>query len=352
MKLIAIDSGKYETKVAVCDSDKKFYKEFKFRTKMDNGRFDDDMLGRGTYIAEIDGGKTLRIGADATVETDKVTSKMDDIHKSATLLAIALCVSEKKKEDVVVAIGIPYSICADVEARNRYKEFILPSGTEHTVKVKKSASEEPVTVNFSVSKRYVYPESIGAMYEYPEYFKDVAGIIDIGNVNRNGTYINTRSITHSYSFTDEHGGQDLVSSLADKLTVEIGSRCTSDLVAKILKKPYNERFLVSKSGDKAVQEKSKKIIDEHMLEYANGIKKLCDTRTWSLDFMDLVAIGGTAALLKKELKEVFGNNIIVPEQAEMINARGFLGRVCADNDIDLEALKVAEDKKEESKGAA
>lgn len=354
MKFVAVDCGKYETKVAICESEKKRYKEFKFRTKMDAGRFDDDMLGRSTYIAQIDGGAVLRIGADATVETKKVTSKSDEIHKSATLLALALAANEGETEDLVVAIGIPYSICADVEARNKYKDFILPEGMTHTVTYKKSATSQPVTVSFNVSKRYVYPESIGAMYEYPEYFQDVSGIIDIGNVNRGGTYINTRAITHGFSFTDEHGGQDLISSLANKLTVELGSRCTYDLAAKTLKKNKDERYLISKNGDPTVQEKSKAIIDAHLMEYANSIKELCDTKTWSLDFMDILAIGGTSALIKDELKAVFGNGIYIPEQSEMVNARGFLGKVCADNDIDLEAIKKAErDKKnKEKKGAA
>ena len=344
-KYIAVDCGKYETKVAVCDDSERSYREFKFRTKMDQGRFDDDMLGRGTYIAEIDGGKVVRIGADATIETEKVTSKSDEMHRSATLLAIALAIGKPGKEDVTVAIGVPYTICADVEARNKYKEYMLPDGAEHTVKVKRTAAEEPYTVSFKVIKRYVYPESIGAMYEFPEKFMEVAGIIDIGNVNRGGTYINTRSIAQNYSFTDEHGGQDLVSSLADKLTVEMGARCTVDLVAKVLTKPYEKRYLVNKTGDKTLEEKSRKVIDAHLKEYASGVKKLCDTRTWPLDFMELVAIGGTAQLLRRELTEVFGQSIYIPENPEKINARGFLARICADNNIDLESIKNDKNKK-------
>lgn len=352
-KFIAVDCGKYETKVAVCDSKTSHYKEFKFRTRMDGlGRFDDDMLGRGTYVAQIDGAAPVRIGADATTETSKVSSKQDDMHRSATLLAIALCVNENEKEDVTVAIGIPYSICSDVESRNRYKDFILPHGVEHTVKVKKSATAEPVTVTFTVAKRYVYPESIGAMYEFPEYFQDVAGIIDMGNVNRGGTYINTKSISHGFSFTAEGGGNDLITSLADKLSVAMNGRVTYDLVAKVLKKPYEERHLNSKTGDKTAQEKSKKIIDEHLLDYVKEMKMLCDQKTWPLDFMNVIAIGGTSSLLERELKEVFGSSIIIPKDAEMINARGFLNKMCTDNNVDVEALKDSGKKKKEAKGAA
>ena len=44
--------------------------------------------------------------------------------------------------------------------------------------------------------------------------------------------------------------------------------------------------------------------------------------------MDIVAIGGTSSIIKDELKEVFGN-IIILKNSEMCNALGFLRMLCS-----------------------
>ena len=54
--------------------------------------------------------------------------------------------------------------------------------------------------------------------------------------------------------------------------------------------------------------------------------------------MNIVFIGGTAALLERELRATFGDNIIIPERPEYINASGFLKKICADDGIDMTSV--------------
>ena len=89
------------------------------------------------------------------------------------------------------------------------------------------------------------------------------------------------------------------------------------------------------SGNEEIRDKSKKIIDEYLLEHVRTIKRKCDTRHWPLEFMDIVCVGGTSKLLKREIEEVFGVNTFIPEDPEYSNVRGFLKKLCADDGIDV-----------------
>ena len=54
-RFVAIDSGKYATKVAVYDNKTNTVKMFKFRTKISDGHFADDALEKNTVVMEHDG---------------------------------------------------------------------------------------------------------------------------------------------------------------------------------------------------------------------------------------------------------------------------------------------------------
>lgn len=69
-----------------------------------------------------------------------------------------------------------------------------------------------------------------------------------------------------------------------------------------------------------------------------SIKTKCDARHWSLDFMNIVCIGGTSKLLEKEIYEIFGKETFIPDNAEYINVTGFLRKMCADDNIDIGAI--------------
>lgn len=334
MRYIAVDCGKYDTKVATYDTDSENIKEFKYRTKISPGTFDDDMLERNTYIVRIDGGDVYKIGYGAKKEAALESNKKTDIHKICALSAIAMAIGKGGKEEVAVVIGVPYQTCIIPEERLDYKNFMLPD-EKHVVEVKSSGDGPICKVEFTFKKRLVYPESVGVLYVYPEKFQDVSGVIDIGNLNINNSYCEQFEPKQEYSFTDELGGKILIAGLAQELTFKLGKRCNEDIVAKTLTKPYEERHLNAKNGDPSVAEESQKIIDQYLLEHVEQIKRTCDAKQWSTDYMDIAAVGGTSQLLQRELRMVFGNNIFIPSHPEFVNVEGFLSRMCAIDGVDI-----------------
>ena len=59
---IAIDCGKFNTKVSAYNSETEKVLQFRQRTKICDGTFDDDMFDKGTYITQVDGGNVYKIG--------------------------------------------------------------------------------------------------------------------------------------------------------------------------------------------------------------------------------------------------------------------------------------------------
>lgn len=337
---IAVDSGKYNTKTALYDTETGSLSTGKIRTKISEGTFLDDMFGRGTAIIQIDGGPVYKIGAEGKAEPDMETTKKSDIHKILTYAAIAMTLP-KDEMDIAVAIGMPLQYANVPEERIDYKNFIFgDEGAIHTVKIKTAPTEEPRIVSFSFGKRMVYPEGIGVIYNYPEKLSGISAVIDIGNLNTNSLYIDHMEIDQESSFTDELGGKVLISNLAHALEAELGMRVNENLCASTLLKPLDKRYLVPVNGDKAIEEKSRDIISKALLDHAKLIRQKCDTRHWPLGFMNIVFIGGTTAVLKNELREVFGENVFIPAKADSVNAVGFLKKLCADAGIDITNLEI------------
>ena len=327
-RYISVDSGKFATKLGVYNPQKEDTKTFQFCTKIGDGSFEDDSLERNTMIVEIDG-NTYKIGNGATTQAELETSKQSEIHKICTLTAIAMCTSKDEVDDVHIAIGIPVKEWEVVQKRNEYKAYMLPEG-EITVLIKTKAEEEPVKKTFRIVSRYAFPESMGALYldRMAEYSDSTVAVIDIGNLNVNGTVWNSLEIDKDYSLTDELGGNILINGLSQELSAEFG-RCDEKYVTKVLMQPIEDRKLKPNRPNPDVEKRSKEMIDKYLIEHVKLIRRRCDAKHWSLDFMKLMFIGGTSRLLKNEIIQVFGDEVYIPERAEYANVIGFLRLLCA-----------------------
>ncbi|MDO4647446.1 MAG: ParM/StbA family protein [Eubacteriales bacterium] len=333
---IAVDCGKFNTKVYSYDSKTGGTNHFRMRTRMSEGTFEDDMFGRGTMIVQVDDGPVYKIGGEAKNEPDMESSKKTEIHRVCTLAAMAMAAKDNESDEVNAVIGMPLQMAWIPEERIAYKNFIFgEEGTTHTIRMKPTSSSPILTVSLRFNKRVVYPEGIGVLYAFPEKINGPTAIIDIGNLNINNTYADGFTPLPDACFTDELGGKGLIMGLAQELSSELGMRCDDNLAASTLLRPYQERFLRPKNGNKEIQKQSIEIIDGYLLEHVKAIKKKCDTKHWPLDFMDVICVGGTSRLLQRELRMVFGENLFIPEAPEFVNAQGFLMKLCADADIDL-----------------
>lgn len=347
-KLIAVDAGKHGTKVfALTDG---IVNQKKMRTKISAGSFADDMVKRGTFVCQIDsGGPVYNVGNGARNEPAAETSKKSEIHRVLTLAAVARMLGEGLHENVSIAIGLPLDICENVAERLSYKEYILGKpGEMHTVRLKMPSNNFIEEVRFTFGRQLVYPEGIGALYKYPALCAgQPVGVIDIGHINTNCMYYNSFEPVLDSCFTDEMGGKFLISELNGRLSAELGSNVDDNIVASLLMKPYEDRYLVMPGGAD-VAERSRAVIDETLRNHVLSIRQRCRTRHWPIDFMLKIFIGGTSRLLEREIKEVFGESVIIADDAEFVNAHGFLKMLCAQEGIDLD--KIEEEARNGSEG--
>lgn len=325
---VAVDSGKYATKVAFYNPEKDEVRTFKFRTRMGAGNFNDDALETSTVIVEMNG-NVYKIGNGAPSEAALETSKASEIHKICTLTAIAMCVGDNEISDVHVAIGIPVKEWENVDKRIDYKNFILPDG-DISARIMLRNDMAPVERNFRIVSKHVYPESQGALFlrkVAPESNGTVA-VMDFGNLNINCTCWNHRELDRQYSITDELGGNILISGLSQELSAAF-SRCDETYVAKVLKQKREDRCLKPNRPNPAIEEQSRKMIDEFLINHVKAIRRKCDAKHWSLDYMTIVFIGGTSDLLRHEINAVFGDTSYIPPHPEFANVAGFLRVMCS-----------------------
>lgn len=335
-RYVAIDSGKFATKVAEYipgeTEEQSFVKVFSIRTKASEGDFRDDAIEANTVVVNIDG-ETYKIGNGARGEGAELdTNKKSDVHRLCTLTALAYLASDNSEDpdEFCVAIGLPAKDWSVVSKRIDYKDYILPEG-EVNISIKKRSTSPVKEKKFKIAQRYVFPESIGALF-MDETINSVTpttitGVIDLGNLNLNATLWQGVEPVLDKSATAELGGAILIQELSQELSANIAT-CDELITANILKS--EDRCLPASANLTENQiEESRKLIKRVLLQHAEKVKRVCRARNWSLDVTNIIAIGGTSKDLEEELKQTFGNNIIVLKDSSYCNALGYLRMLCA-----------------------
>ena len=237
-RFISVDSGKFGTKVAEYHKDTDKTTVFTFRSKCSDGDFRDDAIESQTVVVEIDG-QVYKIGNGARGTGAALeTNKKSDLHRLSTLTALAMLASSNEKDVMNVAIELPAKEWAVVSKRMDYKEYMLPEG-DVTISIKKNSSSSIVKKTFTIKNRYVFPESIGALF-MNETIKmsanptSITGVIDIGNLNLNATLWQGTELLQDKSTTADLGGAILIQELSQELTSNIVP-CDELITANILK---------------------------------------------------------------------------------------------------------------------
>src|SRR5574344_1519128 len=239
---MAVDSGKFGTKVAVISEDRSTVKNFQFRTKTGKGDLDDDMLEKNTVVIKgLDGDNVYKVGNGAPNPAEMSASKKTFTHKLCICAAIARVAADG--DTVHLAIGMPFDECKNTDKRHEFRDYMMNGGAID-IDYKSSAQAPAEHKHINIADAIVCPESAGAVYiDIKTYYDKAVAVIDIGNKNTNNTLFQNLEPESNQSYTTEYGGGLLISGLAQELTAKFSSRVDELLVSKILKQQGDKRCL-------------------------------------------------------------------------------------------------------------
>ena len=357
MILVSADAGKCNTKSCLYNPEKTdqfpygYKREYKRRTRMSPGDFRDDAFTSGTLIAKVDDGEVCRIGRDAIRDPEHVTSKMQEVHRTSILTAIARNLGPGEFTDVTACVSIPFDEAKSVDKRIAFKEFVFGrEGTEHCVTIKDSPESQIFTTKFRCNTVRVYPEGAGIIYEYPlRFMNGINAAIDIGQQNANCIYVNNSEIDYEKSFTTNWGFTYLVSELMGRLSREFTSELDENVVLNAIAGTNAYRMLPLRNPELA--ERSNQVINECIHDYIDLIRQQMLEKRWPVDFMNFTFFGGVPNIIKDDLKVAFGDEqddslaipekrLLIPKDSDMINARGMLHMAASRNQNMNEGLNM------------
>lgn len=305
---LAVDSGKYSTKVSKLDPNGNI-QHFNMRTKMDQGIEKMSLSNQDkTYQVDYEGVRYL-LGEQATTISND-TQKAELIHKVATYTAIALQVGHG--DHVNLAIGCPLSTYINRDARIRYKDFIAKNGSQINIKIDGKAKM------FIIDRVFVYPEASGVMYlNLSKYQNSTVGVIDIGGLNANCCIYKNLIPQPDSMFTLKAGGNILTKDIMGALE----SACLEgDQIPEVM---YDQ---IMRDGQLISYEDSAHVVEEQKKLHVNKIRKECEGHKWGVKLMPIVFTGGTSSFMVDEIKAVFPTADLsnLDDNVAYKNADGFL----------------------------
>ena len=308
-KYVAADCGKANTKVFMYDTKTSDTDKAVIATNVAPvNSLVKASMGHSQYIVNIntdddDIKGEWMIGAVGG-ESSYSNSKKDKIHKIMALVGIALVT--RNGDTVVPAIGCPISIFEDEQQKAELYDYLIPdgrvdisvNGTDHYFYIEKENG-------------MIFPESFGALFLFPERFKDQTGVIDIGGLNMNASFFNETKLDPDLCTTEKLGCSSIVSSLRKKLNA-------------VCDASYDDRRIESflKSCNVPYFEEGSKVIEEALTSHVGKIDMVL--KDWDTSKIDMIFIGGTSKLLEKYILERYGDRAFIPEDTDFINCKGFL----------------------------
>lgn len=299
---ISIDSGKHTTKSFFKDSEGNIVKDA-IPTKMSST---DELLptSPNSYIVSMGGSNERYVLGASGIDYDYSTNKAIDLHRFAIYTLIHKYALNN--QIVHLTIGCPLSIFHNVEAREKYRNFIYG---EKTI----SFTVNGETKQFILENVKVVPEGSGFLLKNSNIYQNrIVGIVDIGGLNLNGCIYNKLVPDKSTYFTENKGSHILRNDLRIALNEEYGAELGDNIMEQVLADGYLKKF----------PEKSKAFIDNFYRAFLEvNIKNSMKKKGWATDYMDIVFVGGGSLLLKEHIKAVFPNAIIA-ENAQWENVEG------------------------------
>lgn len=302
-RIIAVDPGKFAIKMAASDEPAVLSLRSKLYTLNANESFEPQ--GNSVFVTYE--GTNYIIG-DQGVAVDQDFSKETILHKVGLMAALTKFV--KDGDSVRLILGCPASIYKDKTAREKYRDYMTDNGV---LKFETNTDKYDIQIISTL----VLPESSGAPYVYPQYFKDSrVAVVDIGGLNLNFSVYNNLVLELDSMRTVNYGGYMIEDLVKDKFSGRFG-------VA--LSQPDYEQVLLNdglfKNG--TVLPESTELLHELLHTFAADISKVVKSFDYDLSLMKVLFIGGSSALLKDNITEFIPHAMIRNDCAH-VNVSGFL----------------------------
>ena len=302
-RIIAVDPGKFAIKSATLDDPNVLTLRSKLYSLNDNEQFDPQ--GNSVYITYE--GKNYIIG-DQGVAVDQDFSKETILHKVGLMASLSRFI--KDGDAVRLVLGCPASIYKDKTAREHYRDFMTDNGN---LKFETNTDKYDV----SIVSTLVLPESSGAPYVYPQYFKDSrVAVVDIGGLNLNFSVYNNLVLELDSMRTVNYGGYMIEDMVKDKFSGRFGVALSQADYEQVL---VNDGLF--KNG--TILPESTDLLHELFHQFAADISKVVKSFDYDLSIMKVLFIGGSSNLLKNDITEFIPHAMIRNDCAH-VNVTGFL----------------------------
>lgn len=300
-RIIAVDPGKFAIK-SLSDDGKVYSLRSKIYALNDNESFEPQ--GNSVFVTYE--GKNYIIG-DQGVAVDQDFSKETILHKVGLMASLTKFIQDG--DSVRLILGCPASVYKDKAAREKYRDFMTDAGN---LKFETNTNKYDV----SIVSTLVLPESSGAPYVYPQYFKDSrVAVVDIGGLNLNFSVYNNLVLELDSMRTVNYGGYMIEDLVKDKFSGRFG-------VA--LSQPDYEQVLLNdglfKNG--TIIPESTDLLHELFHQFAADISKVVKSFDYDLSLMKVLFIGGSSQLLKNDITEFIPHALIKNDCAH-VNVTGF-----------------------------
>jgi len=301
VKKVVVDSGKYATKAIARDANMEIEKLY-FETKMDKTEETSTNAER-SYAIEYNGDRFI-LGSNAKAN-DFTTTKEKDLHRNAIYTAIHQLVNDG--DTVSLVVGCPLSVFTVKASRESYENYLQEAENVEII-------VNGVRKQFKIQSVSAFPEGSGYIFKNLEKYVDkIVAVVDIGGLNTNGCIYEGVDMLPKTDFTSNQGANVLRSNLRTHLNKTFGSNLSHKQVEMAIK----ERKI------KIDEVKSKKVIDDFLLQHVMELKEEMIEKQWDVDSLEYIFLGGGSILLQEEIYAIFGDDITISENAIWDNAEGF-----------------------------
>lgn len=277
--------------------------------------FNSDKLDN--LCVEIDNQKFF-VGELASIESLSQSyvydqDKIDHINFKV-LIATSVALLLDEPEDISIVVGLPYSDYVKQKKKlqaylNNFDNIIKLNGVEKHIRFHTAAP---------------FPQSAGAIFELKKYYSfDPSGYVacvDIGTKTTDFTVFipQKTKLVESMSSTINVGAHFVHSYVNREMEYQSGIRLDPFRVESIIRNGAvtefdGRKYDLNESLRNGKSDLVKRISDEIAKNWAHGSTKISKT----------FLVGGGAQLLKEQLSSKY-SSAVIPEQPEMMNARGFL----------------------------